>query len=64
MGPGDGNLAAFMIHEVGGGAFHPYFHAAESAHEKIGVEIFAPKFAIGDGLQANFLLSRDDFSDR
>jgi hypothetical protein len=49
-----------MIDEVGGGAFHPDFHAAESAYEKIGIEVFATKLAIGDGLQPNFLLLLDN----
>ena len=49
-----------MVHEVGGGAFHPNFHTTESPHEKIGIEVFATKFAVGDGLQADFLLSRDN----
>jgi hypothetical protein len=54
-----------MIDEVGGGAFHPHFYAAESPHEKIGIEVFAAKLAVGNGLQTNrFLLGYHPLNSR
>jgi hypothetical protein len=63
LGPGDGNLAAFMVDKVGCRAFHPHFHTAKASDEEVRIEVLATKLAVSDGLQSNLFLLGDDPAD-
>ena len=61
--PGDRDLPAFVIDEIGDGLFLANFYAADPADEEIGVEILAAEFSVGDGFQAKCFLLSDDAAD-
>ena len=60
LGPRYGNLAAFVVDEICDGGFLTDFHASQSTDEEIGVEVLAAELAVGDRLQPDLLLLRDN----
>src|SRR5215471_1270047 len=63
LGPWHRNLAALVVHEIGGRALHTHFDTAQSADVKVGVEVLAAKLIVSDGAKAGFFLLRDSVAD-